>query len=129
MHLLLVHSFLLAIGVVRGAVTAYGPHVQQPLRTVTAASASFTGVATYDDVTLTPPPVPNPPPPTSFGVQLQTGSVPGLSIPQQGSFFGFSIEISVVTEVRKCLIIELFFCELKMFAILVGRNRYLIYSH
>ncbi|KAF9234870.1 glycoside hydrolase family 79 protein [Melanogaster broomeanus] len=96
---LLVHSFLLAIGAVQAAVTAYGTHVQQPMGTVTAASAAYTGAATYNNVILTPPPVPSPPPPTSFDVKLQTGIVPGLSIPQHGSFFGFSIEFSVSTQV------------------------------
>ncbi|KIJ61735.1 glycoside hydrolase family 79 protein [Hydnomerulius pinastri MD-312] len=100
MRLLLVHSFLFSIGIAHAAVTAYGPHVQQPLGTVTAASASYTGAATYNTVILTPPPVPNPPPPTSFGVELKTSGVSGLSVPQHGSFFGFSIEFSVVTQVR-----------------------------
>lgn len=102
MRLLLVHSLLSVFGIVHGAVTVYGPHVQQPLgsQTVMAASASYTEAATYDQIVLTPPPVPNPPPPTSFGVQLQTGGVAtGLSIPQSGAFFGFSIEFSVVTQV------------------------------
>lgn len=101
MHLLLVHSFLLVIGIAHASVTIYGPHVQQPYGTVMATSGSYTGAASYDDVILTPPPLPNPLPPTSFEVQLQTGAVPGLSIPQHGSFFGFSIELSVVTTVRK----------------------------
>ncbi|KAF8838073.1 glycoside hydrolase family 79 protein [Paxillus ammoniavirescens] len=100
MRLLLVHSFLLAIGIAQAAVTVYGPHVQQPLGTVTAASASYTGAASYNDVVLTPPPVPSPAPPTSFNVELQTGGVHGLSIPQHGSFFGFSIEFSVVTQIN-----------------------------
>ncbi|KAF9228223.1 glycoside hydrolase family 79 protein [Gyrodon lividus] len=99
MRLLLVHSFLLVTGIVQAAITAYGPHVQQPLGTVTAASASYTGAATYNNIILTPPPVPSPPPPTSFDVELQTGGVLNLSIPQHGSFFGFSIEFSVVTQV------------------------------
>ncbi|KAH0833859.1 glycoside hydrolase family 79 protein [Lanmaoa asiatica] len=98
MHLF-VHSFFLAIGIAHASVTVYGPHVQQPYGTVTAASASYTDPASYDGVILTPPPLPNPLPPTSFGVQLQTGAVSGLSIPHQGSFFGFSIELSVATQV------------------------------
>ena len=102
MRLLLVHSFLSILGLVRGSVTVYG--VQQPLGTgtATAASASYTGSGIYNQVVLTPPPVPNPPPPTSFAVQLQTGgAASGLSIPQSGAFFGFSIEFSVATQVRK----------------------------
>lgn len=104
MRLLLVHSFLSILGLVRGSVTVYGPHVQQPLGTATATAASslYTGSGIYNQVVLTPPPVPTPPPPTSFNVQLQTGgAVSGLSIPQSGAFFGFSIELSVVTQVRK----------------------------
>ncbi|KIM56993.1 glycoside hydrolase family 79 protein [Scleroderma citrinum Foug A] len=100
MRLLLVHSFLSILGLVRGSVTVYG--VQQPLGTgtATAASASYTGSGIYNQVVLTPPPVPNPPPPTSFAVQLQTGgAASGLSIPQSGAFFGFSIEFSVATQV------------------------------
>ncbi|KAG6331398.1 hypothetical protein ID866_7691 [Astraeus odoratus] len=104
MRLLLVHSFLsIAVGFTHAAVTVYGPHVQQPMgtSTVTAASASYTGSALYNQVILNPPPVPNPPPPTSFGVQLQIGdATSGLSIPQSGAFFGFSIEFSVVTQVH-----------------------------
>jgi len=74
MRLLLVHSFLLAIGIAHASDALYGPHVQQPYGIVTAASASYTSAASYDDVILTPPTLPNPPPPTSFDVQLQTDS-------------------------------------------------------
>jgi hypothetical protein len=102
MHLLLVHSLLFSFGlqVAQAAVTAYGPHVQSPLVTTTAASASYTGAASYDQTILTAPPPPNPPPPTQFNVELQTGGdLSGLSIQQEGSFFGFSIEFSVTTQV------------------------------
>lgn len=102
MHVLLVHSFLLAIGIVHASVTPHGPHVQQPYGIVTPTFASSTRSASHDDVILIPPPLPNPTPPTSFGVQLQIGTVTGLSIPHQGSFFGFSIELSVATQIRKC---------------------------
>lgn len=98
MHLLLVHSFLLAIGIAHASVIVYSPYVQQPSETV--ASASYTGVASYDNVILKPQPLPNPPSPTSFGVQLQTGTVPGVSIPHQGSLFGFSIELGFATQAR-----------------------------
>jgi hypothetical protein len=104
MHLLLVHSLLFSFGlqVAQAAVTAYGPHVQSPLVTTTAASASYTGAASYDQTILTAPPPPNPPPPTQFNVELQTGGdLSGLSIQQEGSFFGFSIEFSVTTQVRE----------------------------
>ncbi|KAG1777941.1 glycoside hydrolase family 79 protein [Suillus placidus] len=99
MRLLLVHSFFFSFGIARAAVTAYGPHVQSPLGTTTAASASYTGAASYDQTILTAPAPPNPPPPTQFNIGLQTGDVSGLSIQQEGSFFGFSIEFSVTTQV------------------------------
>ncbi|KAH7913618.1 glycoside hydrolase family 79 protein [Hygrophoropsis aurantiaca] len=99
MRLLLVHSFLLGLTFTQAAVTVYGPHVPGS-GTIDAPSASYTGAASYNPTTLTPPPVPNPPPATQFNIVLQNGNVAGLSIPQRGSFFGFSIEFSVVTQVR-----------------------------
>ncbi|KAG1807867.1 glycoside hydrolase family 79 protein [Suillus subaureus] len=100
MHLLLVHSLLFSFGLAQAAITAYGPHVQSPLGTTTAASASYTGAASYDQTILNAPAPPNPPPPTQFNVELQTGdNLSGLSIQQEGSFFGFSIEFSVTTQV------------------------------
>ncbi|EGO20268.1 glycoside hydrolase family 79 protein [Serpula lacrymans var. lacrymans S7.9] len=91
------------MSMVASDVTVYGPYKQQTLGiagTATAASASYTGSAAYNPTTLTPPPVPNPPPPSQFNIQLQNGGVPGLSIPQKGSFLGFSVEFSVVTQIR-----------------------------
>ena len=74
MRLLLVHSFLPAIGIAHASDVLYGPHVQQPYGIVTAASASYASAASYDDVISTPPTLLNPPPSTSFDVQLQTDS-------------------------------------------------------
>ncbi|KAG1733524.1 glycoside hydrolase family 79 protein [Suillus lakei] len=99
MRLLLVHSLIFSFGLAQAAVTAYGPHVQSPFGTTTAASASYTGAASYDQTILNAPAPPNPPPPTQFNVELQAGDVSGLSIQQEGSFFGFSIEFSVTTQV------------------------------
>ncbi|KAH9016813.1 glycoside hydrolase family 79 protein, partial [Lactarius hengduanensis] len=65
-----------------------------------AAAASYTGAAAYDPTILNPPAVPNPPIPTQVPVQLtSTGGIPNLSIPQNGGFFGFSIEMSVSNQV------------------------------
>ncbi|KAG6864519.1 hypothetical protein C0991_008981 [Blastosporella zonata] len=65
----------------------------------TAAAADYTGAAAYNPTVLTPPPVPtglN----TQFTLQLQN-SVPSnnLSLAQNGSFLGFSVEMSVVNQV------------------------------
>ncbi|KAJ3552241.1 hypothetical protein NM688_g4255 [Phlebia brevispora] len=55
----------------------------------------------FNNVVLNAPPVPNPLPPTEFTLKLEQNSqnVPGLSIPQNGSFLGFSLEMSVVNQV------------------------------
>src|SRR6266545_1801833 len=84
------------------AVTVYG---QLPLgQTVTAARPAQTVLAAYNDTQLTPPAVPNPAPARQFTLTLQRDAtaVNGLSIPHVGlSFFGFSIEMSVVSQVRE----------------------------
>ncbi|KAJ7471486.1 glycoside hydrolase family 79 protein [Mycena galericulata] len=64
-----------------------------------AAAATYTGAAAYDPTVLVAPPVPNPAPPTNFFQQLSSAPVPGLSIPQAGYFFGFSVEFSVINQV------------------------------
>ncbi|CDO77499.1 Glycoside Hydrolase Family 79 protein [Trametes cinnabarina] len=83
------------------AVTVYG---QQPIATETtsyAPGATYTGLAAYDPRILDPPPLPDPLPPSQFGIQLSASAsnVQGLSIPLSGAFFGFSVEMSVVTQV------------------------------
>jgi hypothetical protein len=100
-------SFLLSLlATAQAAVTVYN---QTPLglATATANAASYTGAAAYNPTVLDPPPVPAPPA-TTFTVQLQNGGVPGLSIPQHGSFFGFSIEMSVTNQVCECSLSSLF---------------------
>ncbi|KAJ6561989.1 glycoside hydrolase family 79 protein [Mycena capillaripes] len=77
---------------------------QQPFGATTtssgsAAAASYTGAAAYDPTILNAPAIPNPPPPTTFFQQLSSAPVPGLSIPQSGYFFGFSVEFSVINQV------------------------------
>ncbi|KAI0060119.1 glycoside hydrolase family 79 protein [Artomyces pyxidatus] len=64
-----------------------------------APAATYTGAAAYDPTTLNIPAPPNPPIPTQFPVQLYTGGMNGLSMPQSGAFFGFSVEMSVSTHV------------------------------
>lgn len=91
---------------VSGAVTVYGQQAYHFLtETATssgsAAAATYTGAAAYDPTILNAPPVPSPAPPTQFSLQLSNSVVPGVSIPQSGSFFGFSIEFSVINQVRE----------------------------
>ncbi|KAI6035708.1 glycoside hydrolase family 79 protein [Pisolithus marmoratus] len=87
------------------SVTVYG---QIPLgqATQSASAPTYTSPATYDPTVLNPPPVPQ-----NFATQLSL-SVPAtsnnvsLSQPLKGSFLGFSIEFSVISQVctRKKLV-------------------------
>ena len=84
------------------SVTVYYQIGQTPLATApaTASSANYTGPVAYSPVVLDAPAPPGASAfPTSFAIQM-SGSVPiGASIRQNGSFFGFSIEMSVVNQV------------------------------
>lgn len=93
---------LLYLDTVWASVTVYS---QLPLgqATVTAAAANYTGAAAYDPTVLNPPPIPNPAPGTQPFIQLfnSNTSQSRLSIPISGSFYGFSIEMSVANQVRE----------------------------
>jgi len=81
------------------AVTVYG---QAPLAaTSTTPGAAYTGLRAYDPTVLQPPPLPSPAPGNQFNLQLTqaAGAVQGLSVPLKGSFWGFSIEVSVINQV------------------------------
>lgn len=91
------------------AVTVYG---QIPLGlTTTAGSAGAQPTAVllhaYDETILHPPALPAERAPTNFTLTLaaNNASVNGLSIVQPGSFYGFSIEMSVITQVCEYLFI------------------------
>jgi hypothetical protein len=70
-----------------------------PSQSASAAAASYTGAGAYDPTVLQAPAPPIPPAPTSQSVQLYSGGMNGLSKQQNGAFFGFSVEMSVVTHV------------------------------
>ncbi|KAJ3981054.1 glycoside hydrolase family 79 protein [Lentinula detonsa] len=85
-------------------VTVYGITGQQFIgqtATNTAAAANYTGSAAYDPTVLTAPGIPigDQYPSLQFDIQLQNGGTNGLSLTQQGSFLGFSVEMSVVNQV------------------------------
>lgn len=65
--------------------------------TTPGAAASYTGAAAYDPTTLKAPAPPNPPITTSFPIQLGLGG--SLSIPLNGAFMGFSIEMSIAQQI------------------------------
>lgn len=113
------HALLAALAphACRAGVTVYGlngaaqqtlgaPAASSSTSTSSAAGAGYTALPAYNSVRLQAPPVPVPPPPTQFalGVQAAAQGVPGLSIPLQGGFFGFSIEMSVVNQVSEWLL-------------------------
>lgn len=115
------HSFLLCVlcylAIAEASVTVYYqiPLGHQPTSTPAATASAtvgpepsqtgvYTGLAAYDPTTWPPPPLPNPPPPMQFPIVLLPAAdqVGGLSIKIPASFFGFSIEMSVVTQHCEC---------------------------
>ena len=101
---LVLSLLFLSINHAVNAVTVYG---QTPLGMTQTSSAVGDAGPTptspaYDKTVLIPPEPPQPPT-TGFGLELQpqAASVPNLSIQQSGAFLGFSIEMSVVNQVRE----------------------------
>ncbi|KAJ7731915.1 glycoside hydrolase family 79 protein [Mycena maculata] len=90
-----VHLWLLDAA--HASVTVYG---QIPLGITSAATSQTTVAAAYNTTVLIPPAIPDPAPATSFTLTLQSTStgVTDLSIPVPGTFFGFSVEMSVITQ-------------------------------
>jgi hypothetical protein len=89
----------------QASVTVYGQIALGFTATPTGSNAAAaTTPAAYNNTRLVPPAIPNPPPSNTFMLTLQNDatSVNGLSIPHVGSsFWGFSIEMSVIGQVRK----------------------------
>ncbi|CDO77500.1 Glycoside Hydrolase Family 79 protein [Trametes cinnabarina] len=92
------------------AITVYGPTgAERPTGTSSGVGSTAIPIQeswlnaynAYNNVLLQPPPLPNPLPATEFAITLpsQALNMPGLSIPQRGDFWGFSIEMSVVEQV------------------------------
>jgi len=96
-------ALLLLIQPCSGSITVWYQEGQKLLRgtaTGTALSANYTGSAAYNPNTLNAPAPPGSADlPTQFSLQLNNTVPPGASIAQSGSFFGFSIEMSVVNQV------------------------------
>ncbi|KAH0586679.1 hypothetical protein J132_03883 [Termitomyces sp. J132] len=102
--------FLLGLFGTARAVTVYG---QIPFGQTSSLATATTGadgvaptassntklLAAYDETILKPPPPPEDQVPTyTLNLAASNASVPGISIMQHGSFFGFSIEMSVITQ-------------------------------
>ncbi|KAJ6566783.1 hypothetical protein B0H19DRAFT_1138577 [Mycena capillaripes] len=87
----------LLIGFAAAEITVYQANNQAAF--TTAPGATYTGVAAYNPTSLVPPPLPTPAVLTNIPVNLLNSGTPGLGVKQKGSFFGFSIEMSVTNQV------------------------------
>ncbi|KAJ7240550.1 hypothetical protein C8J57DRAFT_1438946 [Mycena rebaudengoi] len=99
--------WLLLASMAYAEVTVYG---QIPMGITSATNPTATKPAAYNTTVLNPPPVPNPPIGTNFTLVLQASnaSVYPLSIPLKGSFYGFSIEMSVISQLSDSHISPIF---------------------
>ena len=82
------------------AVTVYG---QTPLGATETLppDATWTGLPAYDPTTLVPPVINPLPGPYTLQLTDDVNAVGGVSIPVSGTFVGFSIEVSVVNQIRE----------------------------
>lgn len=71
--------------------------------TATADTDWITNYAAYNNEILTAPALPSPMPSNAFTITLlnTAANVNGLSVQQTGDFLGFSVEMSVVTQVSE----------------------------
>ena len=104
-------SLLFSLGILfssssQAQITVYYPQLQPGAQAIlgtgtgTGAAAQYTGAAAYNPTTLNPPSPPGAQAlPTQFTITALNAVPPGASILQNGSFFGFSVEMSVVNQV------------------------------
>lgn len=106
-------ALCLVVSAVRAEITVLGqvPLAQATLSgslvtvattTTLAADPATTTLAAYNDTLLDPPAIPDPAPSTQFTLDIagSSANVVGLSIVHQdGAFWGFSIEMSVLTQI------------------------------
>lgn len=90
--------------VLSGSVTS----ANGPLTTsfvTTPGAPQYTGLAAYNPVYMVPPPIPSPAPANQFTINVPSDAtlMNGLSVPQQGNFFGFSIEMSVANQLSESI--------------------------
>ena len=86
------------------AVTVYSQiPFGQSTKTLSAPATNFTPNAVYDPKQLQAPPLPGTLPPTAFTLSLaaSNNSMQGLSMPIPGTFYGFSVEMSVSNQIRE----------------------------
>jgi len=81
-------------------VTVYGQAPLGATRTI-QPGATWTGLPAYDPTILTPPVISPLPSPYFLQLTNDVTAVGGVSIPMKGTFYGFSIEVSVVNQIRE----------------------------
>ena len=88
-----------------GATVVSAAATQSGAASATATASWLSSLAAYNNVTLTAPALPSPMPSTAFSITVMNSAqdVNGLGIQQVGDFFGFSVEMSVVTQVSEYL--------------------------
>ena len=87
-------------------------------------SYAFSGTAAYNLTELPVPALSSTMPALSFGVQLYEGGMANLSIPLNGAFMGFSIEMSVSVQVSAYMLPPLVHYFPVRLTSSVGHNRY-----
>lgn len=92
---------LVLLAPVTRALTVYNYEGAVPT-TVSGVTPAYTGYLAFDPATLAPPALPTPAPSNTLNIALNAASPAGLSIKQNGSFFGFSIEFSLLTQICEC---------------------------
>ncbi|KIM79709.1 glycoside hydrolase family 79 protein [Piloderma croceum F 1598] len=90
--------FLLFFRTAEANVTVYD-YAGPVTTSVSGVQPAYTGLQAYNPIVLNAPPLPTPSPANTFNINLRAAPPPGLSIKINGSFFGFSIEFSVLNQV------------------------------
>ena len=98
-------SSLLLASLAHAQVTVYNQIARGFAKKTGSSNApAATALPAYNTTRLTPPAIHNPPPSSDFTLTLEQDAavVSGLSMPHvEGCFWGFSIEMSVISQVRK----------------------------
>jgi len=120
-------ALFLLLPLCNASITVYYQAGQTPLAqtTTTATGTAYTGLPAYDPTTLQAPAPPGPSVvPTEYALQLNASAPSGVGIAQNGSFMGFSIEMSVVNQV--CESVWLLYLRRLLTSCLVGKNAYVV---
>ena len=99
--------FFIPLAFAQAQVTVYGQIAFGFTTKAASGAPAATSPAAYNNTRLVPPAIPSPAPANSFALTLQQDAavVAGLSIPHVGGcFWGFSIEMSVISKVRKSIL-------------------------